>query len=101
MDKNWIYQIKKNDLNQMKNISGEIVDLVLNLLDLLDKEKVLKQNREDAIKYLDNISIDYDASKSEEIEKKITGILNIQEQALEQLDSHVNELKQKEVELTQ
>ena len=28
---------KKNDLNQMKNISDEIVDLVLNLLDLLDK----------------------------------------------------------------
>ena len=85
----------------MKNISGEIVDLGLNLLDLLDKEKGLKQNREDAIKYLDNISKDYDASKSEEIEKKITGILNIQEQALEQLDSHVNELKQKEVKLTQ
>ena len=101
MDKNWIYQVKKNDLNQMKNISGEIVDLVLNLLDLLDKEKVLKQNREDAIKYLDNISKDYDASKDEEIEKKITGILNIQELTLEQLDSHVNELKQKEVELTQ
>ena len=54
----------------MKNISGKIVDLVLNLLDLLDKEKVLKQNREDAIKNLDNISKDYDASKDEEIEKK-------------------------------
>ncbi len=75
MDKNWIYQVKKNDLNQMKNILGEIVDLVLNLLDFLDKEKGLKQNREDAIKYLDNIFKDYDASKSEEIEKKITGIL--------------------------
>ncbi len=77
----------------MKNISDEIVDLVLNLLDLLDKEKVLKQNREDAIKNLDNISKDYDASKSEEIEKKNNLILNIQEQALEQLDSHVKELK--------
>ena len=29
----------------MKNTSGEIVDSGLNLLDLLDKEKVLKQNR--------------------------------------------------------
>ena len=54
MDKNWIYQVKKNDLNQMKKRSGEIVDLVLNLLELFEKEKGLKQNREDAIKYLDN-----------------------------------------------
>ena len=58
---------KKNDLNQMKNISGEIVDLGLNLLDLLDKEKGLKQSRDDAIAYLDSISKDYDSSKGEEI----------------------------------
>ena len=92
---------KKNDLNQMKNISGEIVDLGLNLLDLLDKEKGLKQSRDDAIAYLDSISKDYDSSKGEEIEKKIMSILNGQEEALEQLDVHVNELKQKENELNQ
>ena len=92
---------KKNDLNQMKNISGEIVDLGLNLLDLLDKEKGLKQSRDDAIVYLDSISKDYDSSKGEEIEKKIMGILSGQEEALEQLDVHVNELKQKENELNQ
>ena len=39
--------------------------------------------------------------KMKKQKKKTTGILNIEEQALEQLDSHVNELKQKEVELTQ
>ena len=92
---------KKNDLNQMKNISGEIVDLGLNLLDLLDKEKGLKQSREDAITYLDSISKDYDSSKGDEIQKKIMGILSGQEEALEQLDVHVNELKQKENELNQ
>ena len=92
---------KKNDLNQMKNISGEIVDLGLNLLDLLDKEKGLKQSREDAINYLDSISKDYDSSKGEEIQNKIMGILSGQEEALEQLDSHVNDLKQKENELNQ
>ena len=92
---------KKNDLNQMKNISGEIVDLGLNLLDLLDKEKGLKQSREDAINYLDSISKDYDSSKGEEIQNKIRGILSGQEEALEQLDVHVNELKQKENELNQ
>jgi clusterin-associated protein 1 len=92
---------KKNELNQMKNISGEIVDLGLNLLDLLDKEKGLKQSRDDAIAYLDSISKDYDSSKGEEIEKKIMGILSGQEEALEQLDVHVNELKQKENELNQ
>ena len=92
---------KKNDLNQMKNISGEIVDLGLNLLDLLDKEKGLKQSRDDAIAYLDSISKDYDSSKGEEIEKKIMCILSGQEEALEKLDLHVNELKQKENELNQ
>ena len=92
---------KKNDLNQMKNISGELVDLGLNLLDLLDKEKGLKQSREDAIAYLDGISKDYDSSKGEEIEKKIMCILSGQEEDLEQLDVHVNELKQKENELNQ
>ncbi len=92
---------KKNDLNQMKNISGEIVDLGLNLLDLLDKEKSLKQSRDDAIAYLDSISKDYDSSKGEEIEKKIMGILSGQEEALEKLDLHVNDLKQKENELNQ
>ena len=92
---------KKNELNQMKNISNEIVDLGLNLLDLLDKEKGLKQSRDDAIDYLDSISKDYDSSKGEEIEKKIMGILSGQEEALEQLDVHVNELKQKENQLNQ
>ena len=92
---------KKNDLNQMKNISGEIVDLGLNLLDLLDKEKSLKQSREEAIAYLDNISKDDDSNNVEEIEKKIMGILSGQEKDLEQLDVHVNELKQKENELNQ
>ena len=85
----------------MKNISGEIVDLGLNLLDLLDKEKGLKQSRDDAIAYLDSISKDDDTSKGEEIEKKIMGILSGQEEALGQLDSHVNELKKKENELNQ
>lgn len=92
---------KKNELSQIKNISGEIVDLGLNLLDLLDKEKGLKQSRDDAIAYLDSISKDYSSDKGEEIEKKIMDILSGQEQALEQLDIHVNELKQKENELNQ
>ena len=92
---------KKNDLNAMKNISGEIVDLGLNLLDLLDKEKGLKQSRDEAIEYLDSISKDYDSAKGDEIEKKIMSILSSQEEALEKLDTHVNELKQKENELNQ
>jgi clusterin-associated protein 1 len=72
-----------------------------NLIDVLDKEKGLKQSRDDAIAYLDSISKDDDTSKGEEIEKKIMGILSGQEEALGQLDSHVNELKQKENELSQ
>ena len=71
------------------------------MLDLLDKEKGLKQARDQAIKYLDGISSNYDNSKDAEIEKKIMSILSGQEKALEQLDTHVNELKQVQNELGQ
>ena len=91
---------KKNELQEMKQISNEIVDMGLNLLDLLDKEKGLKQSREDALNYLDSIAKDDDPSQANEIEKKIMSILSGQEKALEQLDLHVNELKKKQSELS-
>ena len=71
------------------------------MLDLLDKEKGLKQARDQAIKYLDGITSNYDNSKDAEIEKKIMSILSGQEKALEQLDTHVNELKQVQNEIGQ
>ena len=71
------------------------------MLDLLDKEKGLKQARDQAIKYLDGITSNYDNSKDTEIEKKIMSILSGQEKALEQLDTHVNELKQVQNEIGQ
>ena len=70
-------------------------------MDLLDKEKGLKQARDQAIEYLDSISSNYDNSKDTEIEKKIMQILSGQEKALEQLDTHVNELKQTQNEIGQ
>ena len=70
-------------------------------MDLLDKEKGLKQARDQAIEYLDSISSNYDNSKDAEIEKKIMQILSGQEKALEQLDTHVNELKQTQNEIGQ
>ena len=70
-------------------------------MDLLDKEKGLKQARDQAIEYLDSISSSYDNSKDAEIEKKIMQILSGQEKALEQLDTHVNELKQVQNEIGQ
>lgn len=45
--------------------------------------------------------MNYDNQKDEEIEKKIMTILSGQEKALEQLDTHVNELKGQEIELNQ
>lgn len=50
---------------------------------------------------MEGISKNYDNQKDEEIEKKIMSILSGQEKALEQLDTHVNELKQQESELSQ
>ena len=68
-------------------------------MDLLDKEKGLKQARDQAIEYLDSISSSYDNSTDTEIEKKIMQILSGQEKALEQLDTHVNELKKHKMKL--
>ena len=70
-------------------------------MDLLDKEKGLKQSRDQANEYLDKITSNYDNSKDEEVEKKIMNILTGQEKALEQLDSHVNELKKVQNEISQ
>jgi succinate dehydrogenase/fumarate reductase flavoprotein subunit len=70
-------------------------------LDLLDKEKGLKQARDQANEYLDKITSNYDNSKDEEVEKKIMSILTGQEKALEQLDSHVNDLKKVQNEISQ
>ena len=62
---------------------------------------MLKASRESAIEYLENLSKNYENTKNGEIEKKIMSILSGQEKVLEQLDTHVNELKQKENELNQ
>lgn len=103
---------KKNDIDNAKNLSSEIVEIGLNvrnnikyiynlqLLDLLDKEKGLKISRESAINYLEDLAKNYDNNKGEEVEKKIMHILTGQEKALEKLDSRVAELKTKEKELT-
>lgn len=61
----------------------------------------MKASRESAIEYLENLSKNYENTKNGEIEKKIMSILSGQEKVLEQLDTHVNELKQKENELNQ
>ena len=62
---------------------------------------MLKASRESAIEYLENLSKNYENTKNGEIEKKIMSILSGQEKVLEQLDTHVNELKQKDNELNQ
>jgi hypothetical protein len=69
-------------------------------LDLLEKEKGLKENREKAIEFLDNITRNTDSKKEQEqIEKRIIDILSNQQSTLEQLDSHLGQLKHKAREL--
>lgn len=61
---------------------------------MLDKEKQLKDAREKAIEFLDNLSKNTDSKKEQEqIEKRIINILQNQQNTLEQLDDHVNHLK--------
>ncbi len=91
---------RKQDLAQCKQLSTEIVETGFSLLDLLDKEKMLKESREKAIAFLENLTKNSDSKKeSEEIEKKIISILQNQQSTLEQLDDHLAQLKSKSVEL--
>lgn len=91
---------RKPEINTMKQLSTEIVETGLNLLDLLEKEKVLKESRERAIEFLENLTKNSDSKKeSEQIEKRIISILKNQQTTLEQLDDHLAQLNSKQVEL--
>lgn len=69
-------------------------------MDLLEKEKLLKDSREKALEFLDNLSRDSDSKKEkDQIEKRIVTILQNQQNTLEQLDVHLSQLKQKSTEL--
>jgi hypothetical protein len=60
----------------------------------------LKDYREKAIDYLDNLTKNTDSKKEQEmIEKKIIDILQNQQSTLEQLDSHLIQLKNRTKEL--
>jgi len=91
---------RKTEITQIKSLSTEIVETGLNLLDLLEKEKILKESREKAIEFLENISKNSDSNKeAEQIEKRIISILQNQQSTLEQLDDHISNLKSKSGEL--
>ena len=92
---------RKQDITQIKILSSEIVETGLNLLDLLEKEKSLKDSREKAIEFLDNISKggSSGSGEQEQIEKRIISILQNQQNTLDQLDVHVTQLSQTAMEL--
>jgi len=91
---------RKQEINECKVISREIVESSFNLLDLLEKEKTLKESREKAIEFLENLTKNSDSKKeSEQIEKRIISILQNQQNTLEQLDDHLLQLKNKSTEL--
>lgn len=102
---------RKQDISQIKVLSSEIVEtglgvfiiknyLLFQLLDLLEKEKQLKEAREKAIEFLDNLSKNTDSKKEQEqIEKRIISILQNQQNTLEQLDDHLNHLRSRYGEL--
>ncbi len=91
---------RKQEINQIKSLSSEIVETGLNLLDLLDKEKTMKESRESAISFLENLSKNTDSRREqEEIETKIITMLKNQQSKLEKLDSLFAELKSRAIEL--
>ena len=67
---------KHKEIKELKELSGSIVETGLGLLDLLDKEKVIRSQRDKPIEFLDNITKGGDSKKEkEQIEKKIISIL--------------------------
>lgn len=69
-------------------------------MDLLEKEKVLRTQREKALEFLDNLTKGGDSKKEkEQIEKRIISILQGQLDTIEQLDTHISQLKQRESQL--
>lgn len=69
-------------------------------MDLLEKEKTLKDSREKALEFLDNLSTNSDSKKEhEQIEKSIFSILESQSHNLSQLETTLVELKEKEKKL--
>ncbi len=66
----------------------------------MDKEKVVRSHRDKALEFLDNLTKGGDSKKEkEQIEKRIISILQNKEETLEQLESHIGQLKQKEIQL--
>lgn len=91
---------KTKEIKELNEISSTIVETGLGLLDLLDKEKVVRSQRDKAIEFLENITKGGDSKKEkEQIEKRIISILQTKEDTLEQLESHIEQLKQKENQL--
>lgn len=88
------------DIKQIKSLSTEIVETGVTLLDLLEKEKSLKESREKALEFLDNLSRGSDSKKEhEQIEKSILSILESQTNNLSQLEGTLIDLKEKEKKL--
>lgn len=96
------------EIKELRELSSNIVESGLSvfffyknkLLDLLEKEKLLRSQREKALEFLDNLTKGGDSKKeNEQIEKRVIAILQNQEDTLEQLDSHLTKLKQKEGQL--
>jgi clusterin-associated protein 1 len=90
------------DIKEVKGLSNEIIEIGLNLLDLMDKEKTLKDSREKALDFLDSIAKSIDGKREqEEISKRLIDILQKQENTMEQLDSHIEQLKTKQESLSE
>ena len=91
---------RQKEIKEVKELSSSIVETGLNLLDLLDKEKMLKSSRDKALEFLDNLTKGGESKKEQEqVEKRIISILQQQQDTIEQLDSHVNQLRATESEL--
>lgn len=91
---------KEKELKDLKELSSSIVESGLSLLEMLEKEKVIRSSRDKAIEFLDNLMKGGDSKKEkEQIEKKIISILQAQQETLDQLDTHIEQLKQKESDL--
>lgn len=88
---------KIQNLKAAKGLASEITESGAKLFDLLSKEPELKEGRDKALSFLDNLSKNLDSSTEQEyIRRSIRDIIQNQESSLSQMEKMLAELEKDE-----
>jgi clusterin-associated protein 1 len=93
----FVLPTRLSNLKATKATAQEIIDTGAKLHDLLEKESELKQHRDKALTFLDNISRNLESNSEQAyIEKNVREIIKQQTENIEEMKNYVNELERDE-----